>query len=311
MKAMRNGAMMRQLAAWGGALAMAACANTAGSGTTTTTDTGSGLGGFDAGTGGGGTGGGGTGGADAGSATGGTDSGTATGGGTDSTASAGQTLTIAEVQKQSVTTDCAKIVNTLNGVSVFGMVVASPVSVYKGVATAFVQTKGGGAHSGLLLMAKSPGAVDGLKIGDVVDVVPGNVKEFYCLTELEPKTADSLMKTGATELPVAVTIDVAKVGAKASEADNRSFESAFVSLEGVTVTGAGKPNKDGNVFTIWVGKSAGDQQLEIGNGFKTYVIGSDKKTPNFKEGQKLNVQGFMEFTYGAWQLVPISIGVVP
>ena len=215
------------------------------------------------------------------------------------------------MQKQSVTTDCKKIVNTLNGVSVFGMVVASPVSVYKGVATTFVQTKGGGANSGLVLMAKSPGAVDALKVGEVVDLVPGNVKEYYCLTEIEPKTADSLVKSGATELPVAATIDVAKVGAKASEDDNRAYEAVYISLEGVTVTGLGAPGSDGNPHTIWVGKAAGDKQLEIGNGFKTYVIGSDKKTPNYKDGQKVNVQGFLQFSYGAWQLVPTSIVVLP
>ena len=58
-------------------------------------------------------------------------------------------------------------------------------------------------------------------------------------------------------------------------------------------------------------KEMARKQLEIGNGFKTYVIGSDKKTPNYKDGQKVNVQGFLQFSYGAWQLVPTSIVVLP
>jgi hypothetical protein len=59
-----------------------------------------------------------------------------------------------------------------------------------------------------------------------------------------------------------------------------------------------------------VGTSDADKQLLVGNGPGVYVIGSDKKTPNYKAGQKLNIQGFLQYSYKAWSLLPTSIGVV-
>ena len=107
---------------------------------------------------------------------------------------------------------------------------------------------------------------------------------------------------------LAVTIDVAKIGSKASDADNRTYEAVFVSLEGVTVSGVDKPDTP---YNIWVGKSDTDQQLLVGSSYYVkpplYVIGSDKKTPNYKTGTKLNIQGFLQYSYSTWSLLPTSI----
>lgn len=280
----------------GACVAVLGCANTSGGGgglTGGTQDTASGV---DTGTSG----------TDA--ASGGTD----TGGGTD-TVSGGTKLSVAQIQSQSVPSakcDTTAFENTLKGVAVDGLVIASPVSTdTKGNVTVFAQSKGGGPNSGLVLTSKTGGVLDPLKVGDAVDVV-GEVKEFYCMTELEPKLL--LPSANPTELPVAVTTDVAIIGTKATLEQNRTYESVYVSLENVVVSGLGDPGSDGNPHAIWVGKSDSDKQLLVSNGMnKTYVIGADKKTPNYKVGQKLNIQGFLEYSFKSWQVVPSAISVQP
>jgi hypothetical protein len=280
----------------GACASFAGCANTAGGGgaAVTPTDTVSGT-----------------------DTTGGTDAtpGTDTGGGQDVPLT-GKTFTVAEVQAQSVpSAKCdvpPGIENTLKSVAINGLVIAAAVATdTKGNVTVFVQSKGGGPNSGIVLSGKTGGPLDPLKVGDAIDVV-GEVKEFFCLTELEPKVV--IPSASATELPVAVTVDVALIGTKATQEQNRTYESAYVSLENAVVSGLGDPDKSGNPHAIWVGKSDSDKQLLVANGaYKSnvYVIGADKKTPNYKVGQKLNIQGFLTYSFSAWQVVPSAITVQP
>jgi predicted extracellular nuclease len=223
-------------------------------------------------------------------------------------ASPGTTMTAAKIQAGS-SGDCAKIVDTLKGVS-GSFVITSPLRTStsksgKTLEGVFVQDKGGGPGSGLYLSEDGGGPLASVKVGDSVSVT-GDVAEFYCFTQLKPK----VLAVDGTELPVAVTIDVASVGDKATDADNRKYESVFVSVEGVVVADPLVKGTDGKPHSILVGKTDGDLTLRIGSAFGHYMQGKSG-TASYQKGQKLNVQGFLEFTFNQWQIAPVSVTVVP
>jgi len=300
---MRNVLKMQTMVVAGVCVLAAACANTSsGGGSTTTTDTG---GSADTGTttdtGGGG-------GQD--TTSGGTD---ATSGGTDAT-SAGTEKTIAQIQGDATSamcTDESKIANTLNGVTVHHAVVVSPLRLSttkagKKLESLFVQDKGGGKFSGIYLTEDQGGQLANLKVGDVITVT-GDVKEFYCYTEMQPI---AVVPESATELPVATTVEVGAIDAAAAAADNESYEGVLVSLDGVIVSDNAVLGTDGKPHQMYVGKDDADKAVLIGSGFNGLYPQAKDGTPNYQKGAKLSIQGFLEYSFGAYQITPIAISVI-
>ena len=199
---------------------------------------------------------------------------------------------------------------TIHHAIVASNLILSTTSKGKKLEGLFVQDKGGGANSGLYLSEDAGGPLANLKVGDVVTIT-GDVAEFYCYTEMKPI---AVTPEGTTDLPTAATIDVATIGEKATPADNETYESVFISLEGVIVSDpamADSADSSGNLHTMAVGKSDSDVALRIGAGFgKIYPIAKDGKTPNYQKGQKLNIQGFLQYSFSKGQLTPSSITVV-
>ena len=282
------------------AIGAVACANTgtSGGGPTTTTDTKT-VGGTDTTTGCG------------------TDtttvgvSDTTAGGGTDT--AAGTEQTIAQIQSAATSAQCtdeSKILNTQNGVTIHSAIVTSGLRLSttkagKKLEGLFIQDKGGGVNSGIYLSEDAPGPLADLKIGDVITVT-GDVKEFYCYTEMEPA---AVIKDGTTELPTAATIDTAVIGATAALADKEAYEGVLVSLQGVVVADNAVLGTDGKPHQIAVGKDQTDKAVLIGNGFYNYM--QDKTgAPNYTVGQKLNITGFVEYSFSAYIVTPLTVEVV-
>ncbi len=238
--------------------------------------------------------------------TGGTDTGST---GTDVPIS-GTAMTVSDLQNKSTGCDANKIVDTLPAVSLTGLVVVSPIRLSTSSKTGkvteglFAQQKGGGANSGIYLAEDKGGPLANLKIGDVFDT-GGAVTEYYCMTELKPVTA---IASGASELPVAITIDVATVGDAAGDAANRTYESTLISLENVVVSDPLSLGTDNKPHNIMVGKTAADKTVRIGSAFYVYMQAKDG-TANYTAGQKLNIRGVMEFSYGLWQVTPIAVDI--
>ena len=237
---------------------------------------------------------------------------TTTGGGTDAT-TAGTTTTISQIQQDPSSTGCtteAGFVDGAKGITLSQVVVVAPVQTStsktsgKTSDAVWVQTKGGGQWSGVELYASSPGPLTTLKVGDVITVT-GDVSEAFCVTEVKPI---AVTPQGATELPVAVTVDVDSIGASQPAATNESYESVLISLEGVIVADPGVLGTDGKIHYIAVGKTDSDKSINVSSGFGNYV--TDKTgAANYTKGQKLNVQGIVSYYKGLYTVTPLSITV--
>ena len=243
--------------------------------------------------------------------------GTETAGGKDA-ATSGTEKTIASIQNDPTFVTCdpsSTFVDGVKGVTIHHAVVASPLvlsttSSGKKMEGLFVQDKGGGKWSGLFLSEDAPGPLADLKPGDAVTIT-GDAKEFYCYTELQPI---AVTKEMTTDLPVAVTVDVDTIGEKAAAADNEAYEGVFIALEGVVISDpalADSADKNGYLHTMAVGKDANDVALRVGAGFgKIYPVAKNSKTPNYKKGDKVNLQGFLEYSFSKWVLTPSSLTVL-
>ncbi len=264
-----------------------------------------------------------------GTSSGGTSSGGTSSGGTSSGADAGagggetmpMTL-LTEIQKSVDYNKCkdAPFTNKSTGVTVRNLTVTSlrryvaktkDGLVMDGI---YAQKKGGGHHGGLFVVAKGDqGAqIKNLKIGDVITVT-GDNKGYYCAQQLDVSEG-LLNKETATELPVASTVTVDKVGDSAKLEDNQHWENGLLQLENVTVVDIKGDKADyGNVY---VGKDGSDKALVLttvrdkgwSTGLGTYDWDTKKWTYNVKKGDKLKVvRGILVFSYDHWRLQPTYI----
>jgi len=237
--------------------------------------------------------------------------------GTDVQSQAGAIKTISEIQQNPDSVTCADpnkaFVNslTLKGITISQAVVTSPVwttksSAGKETETVYIQTKGGGAWSGVMLTSdKAEGRLTGLKPGDVVTVL-GDVKEYYCFTEVEPKITVTV--EAATELPVAATVDVDELGA-AKAATHEQWEGVLVQVEGIVSDPLADIGKDGKPHAVALGKTDADKTVLVGAGYGIFPQSKDGKA-NYTKGQKLQVTGFWDFTFGKFKITPLKITVV-
>ena len=217
--------------------------------------------------------------------------------------------TIAKIQAQSTSSDCAKIVSTLAGVTLSEVVVVSPLRFSTSKAGKeseglFVQTQGGGPSSGLYLTEDKGSQADitNATPGSVLSLI-GDVAEFFCSTWFKPK---SVVASAGVVLPVATQVEVDTIGEKAATATNKLYESVYVSIDNVVVSDPLALGSDGKPHTIMVGKTEDDLTLRIGAGFGVFPLSKDGKA-NYSKGQHLDVTGVLEFTFNVWQLTPLSI----
>lgn len=206
---------------------------------------------------------------------------------------------------------CTAFTNKSKGVTVRNLTVISPRKyVSAKLDGVYVQKKGGGDHGGMLVTGEAKGDVSKLKIGDVITVT-GNNKGFYCAQQFD---AELVNTESGTELPVATTVTIDKVGDGAGLEDNQKWENGFVELHNVTVVDLVGDKADfGNVF---VGKDDADKALILttirdkgwSDALGTYNWDDKKWTMNVKKGDKLKVvRGVIAFSFDHWRLHPTHI----
>ncbi|MSP92282.1 MAG: hypothetical protein EXR79_10845 [Myxococcales bacterium] len=220
--------------------------------------------------------------------------------------------TIGDLQKHESSLKCPNTKGIFNvasskGTILKGAVVVSPKRTSGTLDNVYVQAPGGGAWNGILVVAKKDTGLKDVKQGDVLTII-GEVKEFYCLTEIEALTVT--VESQGTGLPSATTVDVDLIGDKGKDEDKESFESVLVHLEGVVVAEPmADKGTDGKYHAIAVGKTEADQTLLIGSGMGGIFMQDSGNKALFQKGQKLNINGFLDYSFEKFRIVPIKLDV--
>jgi predicted extracellular nuclease len=234
--------------------------------------------------------------------------------GTDVTSRRGTDQTIESLQKLQVPKDCKStpFLDGAKGVTVRDVVVISRPLLKidkkkKSLDAVYVQTKGGGPWSGMYVVGETDSSIAKLVPGNVVTLT-GDVKDFYCMTQMDAQLIAS--KDGAVETPTAVTVTLSDIGDKAKDEDNEIYESGYVSVENVVVTDNKPLGTDGKTHgEFYVGSKDGDKALLISYGFNTTF---SKKVDgawvaDVPMGKKLkSIRGVMTWSYGKWKLIPME-----
>lgn len=276
---------------------LSGCANTGSS--TTTTDSGSGGIAFDT-TGGGGGGSG-------------TDTAGGGGGGTDSSSSsAGSEKSIVDIQKNSAACGAEgkdpQVFGEVKGITIRNAVVVSPGRKEGSAGTltgVFVQQDKGGVFSGIYVVGKKDGELGTVKPGDVITIT-GDVKDFYCFTEVYATFVTIESQGEAMPTPLTVTTD--DLGDIAGKAKSEPYEGVLLQLHDVVVGDEalgtdGKPHGE-----LYVGKTADDKALRIDDSFYGVYLSNKNAdgtfTPKYPKGTKLGtLTGVVEYAYGAYKLL--------
>ncbi len=168
----------------------------------------------------------------------------------------------------------------------------------------FVQQKSGGQWSGMYVTGKKSDELGQVKVGDVITMT-GDVKDFYCFTQIQSKF--TTIETLGKELAVALTVTTADLGDIAGLEKTEPYESVLVQLHDVVV-GEDALGSDGKAHgDVYIGKDDKDKALRMGSGFYGVYM-SDKKdgtfTPKYPKGTKLGtVTGVVEYSFNTFRLV--------
>lgn len=172
-----------------------------------------------------------------------------------------------------------------------------------GLVGVFVQQKGGGQYSGIYVIGSKTSEIGQVKPGDIVTIT-GDVKDYYCATQLTNKFTTIESGTG---VPTAITVTTDDIGDIAGKAKTEPYEGVLVQLQNVVVGpealgSDGKPHGD-----YYIGKTADDKALRMGSAFFGVYM-SDKNgdvfTPKYPTGTKLGtVTGVLEYSFGTYRLV--------
>lgn len=248
-----------------------------------------------------------------GSSSGGTDGGSSSSGsGSSSSSGAAGEVTAADVlgslHKQVTYGKCEDFTNDKKGVTIRDLVVTSPRRyVSAKLDGIYAQTKGGGELSGVTVVGEPKGKIADLKVGQTITIT-GDTKAYFCGIQFDA----SLVSTGAaTELPVANTVTIDKIGDGAGDSASQKWEGALIELHDVTVVDLVGDKKDfGNVF---VGKDDKDKALIVSvirdAGWDTKLAEYDwtakKWTYGVKPGDKIKVlRGTIGYAFDHWRLFP-------
>ncbi|MBI5610106.1 MAG: hypothetical protein HY902_14620 [Deltaproteobacteria bacterium] len=276
-------------------LVLASCANTSsgGGGTTSTADTATNTGN------------------DTGSTTG-NDTGSTTK--TDTGSQAGTEKSIVDIQKASAACKPGAdgkepaSFGDVAGITIRNAVVTTPAKKQTsdgGLVGIYVQQKNGGQWSGIYVIGKKDSEIDQVAPGDVITIT-GDVKDYYCFTEVNNKFA--VIESQGQEMPMPITVTTDDIGDIAGKDKTEPYESVLVQLHDVVVGddalgSDGKPHGD-----QYIGKTADDKALRMGSTFFGVYL-SDKKpdgtyAPKYPKGTKLGtVTGVLEYSFGAFRLV--------
>ncbi len=236
-------------------------------------------------------------------------------GGTDGGA-AGVEKTIEALQQELEAVVCTEqspgFTNGTKGVLAKGVVLVSPV-IFKvdkpgKLDAAYVQDKGGGLWKGIYVTGPNGGELGKLKVGDVLDI-QGDLVDYYCATQISGKKITKV--EGATELPVAVTLTLDKIGVNVTPKDNEATEGTLVSIENVVVSDNEPKGTDGKPHgEFYVGKDDKDKAVLVAPGFGTTfsVKGSDGLfRASFPIGTKFkSIRGVVAYSFGAYKLIPLG-----
>ena len=220
--------------------------------------------------------------------------------------------TIADLQKHESSLKCPNTKGIFNvasskGTVLKGAIVVSPKRTSGTLDNVYVQAPGGGAWNGILVVSKKDTGLKDVKQGDVLTVI-GEVKEFYCLTEIEALTIT--VESQATGLASAATVDVDLIGDKGKDEDKESFESVLVRLEGVVVAEPlADKGTDGKFHAIAVGKTDTALTLLVGSGIGGIFMQDKDNKALFQKGQKLNIDGFLDYSFEKFRIVPIKLDI--
>ncbi len=235
-------------------------------------------------------------------------------------ASAGVEKTIEALQQEMESVECTEkspgFTNGTKGVLAKGVVLVSSV-IFKvdkpgKLDAAYVQDKGGGLWKGIYITGPNGGDLGKLKPGDVLDV-QGDLVDYYCATQISGKKITKV--EGATELPVAVTLTLDKIGVNVTPKDNEATEGTLVSIENVVVSDNEPKGTDGKPHgEFYVGKDDKDKAVLVAPGFGTTfsVKGADGVfRASFPVGTKFkSIRGVVAYSFGAYKLVPLGDGAL-
>ncbi len=224
----------------------------------------------------------------------------------------GEEKTIPQIHAASKSNcDEKKIIDTLKGVTIKSVIVTSPIdktttSKGKKLAGVYVQQKGGGADSGIYVSTDQGGPLDGLKMGDVITII-GNVAEFYCFTQVSP----TVVTPEGTDLPTPTTVEIGKIGDKATAAENHSWEGALVTLNNVVVSDIAALGSDGKPHgDIYIGSSDSDSALLVSSSFGFFLTTKNADgsfTSKWPKGTKFaSITGVLQYGFTKYSLLPLG-----
>lgn len=244
----------------------------------------------------------------------GTASGTDTKAAGDAASSVGEEKNVVDIQKASE--KCPKPEQQswppmeMPGVTVRNLVVTSP-SRPEGTGGTLVglwaQQKGGGQWSGIFITGKKAAELGQVKPGDVITVT-GDVKDFYCFTEMNAKVVT--IESQGKELPVALTVTTDDLGDKAAD-KSEPFESVLLQLHDVVVADDALGTDGKTHGEQYVGKTADDKALRMYGTFPGVYLsdktkdaaGKDVFTEKYPKGTKIGtLTGVVEYTFGVYRL---------
>jgi hypothetical protein len=228
---------------------------------------------------------------------------------TDTTSQSGTEKSIVDIQKASAacTGDPASF-GDVAGLTIRNAVVASPArkqTTDGSLVGIYVQQKGGGQWSGIYVIGKKDSEIGQVAPGDVITIT-GDVKDYYCFTEMNNKFA--VIESQGQEMPMPVTVTTADIGEIAGKDKTEPYEGVLVQLHDVVVGddalgSDGKPHGE-----QYVGKTADEKALRIGSSFFGVYL-SDKNadgtySEKYPKGTKLGtLTGVLQYSFGAFTLV--------
>lgn len=155
----------------------------------------------------------------------------------------------------------------------------------------FVEEKGGGAYSGILVVYAKTAGLGPFTAGDVV-TIEGTYKEYYDMSEI---LATSIIKTGGEDPPRPVVVDPADVATGGSDAEK--YEGVLIRVENVEVLSANPDaakEKDYREFMI-------TGNLRINDKY-SYTYTSQRKV-----GDRFDyIVGILDYDFGEFKLNPRS-----
>ena len=218
-------------------------------------------------------------------------------------------MTISEIQSGSASVTCA---NSSGTTTTFAGVQLEPSVVVGPSFTIGTTTKSQG-----FFVAPASGSMDGTNAGiqvvvyngtvavnpgDVVSIT-GDVKEFYCMTEIAADAAN-VQVTGKVAPPIPAQVQVGLLGPNSAE----PFEDELIQLSDVYVVSPNTTGTDGKTHgECSIGASSGTAVLFFAPGlsFTQKDAASGQIVTKFTAGQHFtSLTGILTYSFGEWLLKP-------